>query len=69
MDVRPDDGAEDEGLHEVHRRSLSPVQPKPLNQEKQKEEDRDWHQNPRDLDHIPPPLLAFFRLVIHSADP
>jgi hypothetical protein len=54
---------EDQGLHEVHGRFLSLVHPKPLKQQKQNEEDRDWDQNPHDLDHIPPPLLAFFRVT------
>jgi hypothetical protein len=52
MDVRAHDGAEDDPLKQLHCRS---VQPKPLNQEKQKEEDRDWQQNPHYLHHIPPP--------------
>jgi len=55
VDVRADDGAEDDGLKQVHGRSLSLVQPKPLNQQKQNEEDRDWQQNPDYLQHIPPP--------------
>ena len=55
VDVRADDGAEDDPLKQVHGRSLSFVQPKPLKQQKQNEEDRDWQQNPDYLHHIPPP--------------
>ena len=47
------------GVENGPGRSLSLVQPKPLSQQKQNEEDRDWHQGPHDLDHVPPPLLAF----------
>ena len=53
VNVRPDDRADDQ--KQVHDRSLSPEQPKPLNQQKQNEEDRDWQQNPRYPHHIPPP--------------